>query len=341
MRVLLAVAVASISLNLGLLFMLSGRRQADPDRVTPKEQVMEKTWRIAILKPVSVKVLDKIADGFIDTLAADSSGNYECIVFDANNDATRMRSQVEHVLADGFDLAFTIGASCTTLMKERAEKEGSSIPIIMSAVRSDGADGILSGPVRRVTGIVEGEDPDQMVSLLSAVKPDTRRVLIVYSPATSGMEGQATRLTDELAERDISAESVEVYALADIGEKVGPLLGNGYDVLISLPDPITTAGEEQMIKLCDLYGVSLFAPNFEAVENGAVMGFGAHTYDQGVDCAAVAREILVDGKKPHEIPLMDAVTKYSLLINRQKAKAQNIHIDRDLQLLIERAQFLN
>ena len=338
---LVVLGTLSIVLNVCLFLYIFRGFGHGAERLTKEESPVTQQFRIAIIKPATVKCLDQAELGFIETLEREKSAEFVFESFDANGDHTRMRSNVEHVLSGGFDLALTIGASCTMLMKERAEREGINLPIVMCAVSSDAFNKFVNEGDTGITGVIQHEDSAVFAGVLKGLKPDLKRVLIVYGPATSGVEEQAERTANEFAKRGVDTEKLPVYTVGDVSTKLKPMLEQGFDAVVTPPDPIVTICTEIFVKLCDQYGIPYMATDREAVEQGAAIGFWAQMYNVGTSAAGFARKILLEGKRPEDVPFELAENYGRFFINSEKLQTQGLQIDPDLRVVIERGLFLD
>ena len=127
----------SILLNIILIFSLGMyfTQKRKPSGKSMNNKTTQKKHSIAIITPVSVPALQNIEQGFLDTLAEKTGSSYHCTTYNAQGNRTLLRSQIEEVLDNSYDLIFTIGAIPTQLTKTLTEKKNVTTPIVFGGVK--------------------------------------------------------------------------------------------------------------------------------------------------------------------------------------------------------------
>lgn len=305
--------------------------------ISPKETSSEPTHRIAVFTPITHAALQEIEQGFKDTLSKSSALSYEFTTFNANGNKTLQRAQAEEIIHGTFDLVFTIGSSCTQLIAEISRKKHSAMPQVFCSIEDPVGMGIvdsLSSSGNQITGVIEGAmQANDQVKILRALKPDAKRVLLVYDPAaTFGMEKERAVLESLLEQANITLQSIEVSQANEISQKASALIANN-DMVLVLKDNTVVSGIDSLITLCNRYGVALFVSDLNSGQKGAAIAYGIKEYDSGVGAALKAEQIFA-GKKPADIPITP-IDKLTLVINKNTMKQQNLLLDPELLQTID------
>ncbi len=307
------------------------------------EALVNKKYRIAIFEPVLHPAIEEIEQGFINTLRQQGNAEYDFKVYNANGDKTLMRSQAEDIVQSEYDLIFTIGMSTSQIAKEVTDKKQKLIPIVFSAV--DDPVGMqlvdsLSSSGNHVTGITEAPNYKQQLSLLLTLKPTIKNVLLVYDPSHgTGLEKDKYEIQHILNEKGISLQSIEIYQANEIQQKVASSL-SATDVVLTLRDNTTVSGIDSLVKLCNNYGVTLFASDLNSGNKGAALSYGFTEYEFGVSGAHKAYSILEEQNDPALIPITP-ISNYKIKINSATAEKQNLIIDPHLFFLMTSTEITN
>ncbi|MBY0352956.1 ABC transporter substrate-binding protein [Candidatus Babeliales bacterium] len=293
-----------------------------------------RTHRVAILTPVTHPSLEQIEQGFRKTLQQDTTANYECTTYNANGNRSLMRSQVEEILAGNYDLAFAIARQPAQMLKEISIKKQQLVPIVFGAVSDPVGSGIIDAEQasnNNVTGVIEVTNYELQLALLHALKPSTKRMLLVYDP-NSGFGKDKEEIVRLAGVHGIEVMGMEVYAASEIYGKVSSAMST-VDAVMVLKDNTVVSGLEGLIKLCNQHGVTLYTTDLDSPAKGAALGFGVEEYDFGVEGAKKALLILNEGKNPTNIP-STPLANNKIKLNTQAAAAQGLPLSRETVFLM-------
>lgn len=285
----------------------------------------QKEYKIAILTPIIHPSLQEVEQGFKETMQT-SSASYSFTTFNANGNKTLLRAQAEEIVTGNYDLIFTLGAMASQTVTQLAHKKGVTTPQVFSAVDGQKFAHELTDVNHFATGVYVKTDYATGVDILHQLKPATKNVLLVYDPTHGiGLEKDKQEIEQRLKKYGITLHSVEIYQTNEIQQKVSALLP-GMDVVLVLIDNTVVAGIDALITLCNRYGVTLFVSDLASGQKGAALAYGITEYQSGAGAAQKAHQILIDGKKPHELPI-SAVTNFKISVNKNNMVAQNLSID--------------
>jgi putative ABC transport system substrate-binding protein len=334
----------SIAANIGLAsytYLLIKKtntiKQSHP--TTRAVQKIGQPKRVAILTPVSHPALEQIELGFKETLENNSSKPYKFTTYNANGSRTLMRSQVEEILQSKYDMLFTIATQPTKMAKEISEKKQNNIPIVFAAANDPDKLGVIQSMEssdNNVTGVTEENDFATQLDLLTTLKPETKNLLLVYSPSeSSSLERDRDAVAQICKQKNINFKTIEVFHANEIYGKVSSGL-SGVDVVMVLKDNTVVSGIDSLIKLCNQHNITLLATDLDSGDKGAALSFGVQEYDFGKDAAKKAMLILEDDQQPTNIPTTP-VNEFKLKINTNTMQHQNVTITKQQLFLMSKS----
>lgn len=311
------------------------------EKLVQKKQTSS-SYRIAILTPASHSALQKIQQGFEDTLLKKHNLSCDFTVYNANGNRTLMRSQIEEIIQKNYDLLFTIGAHATQMAKEITTKKQHFAPIVFGAIADPVRLNIVASEEASGTHVTGDKTatnyPDQL-SLLLKLKPDMKKMLLVYDPTqSSGLERDKLEIEKLCVAHNITIKAIEVYKTSEIIQKVTTFLPE-VDVVMIFKDNTVVPGIDSLVKLCNRHGVTLFSSDLDSVAQGAALGFGVYEYDFGVSGAEQAYRILEEHKNPAQMPIT-TTKNYKLKLNTKNMQEQGLHINQELLLLIKSIEII-
>lgn len=297
------------------------------------DQGVHASHKIALLLPASHPALDEISEGFTRILKSEIAGALHFTVYNANGNKTLLRAQSEEIVNGDYDLVFTIGTACTETMKELTTKKQIALPIVFGAVEDPVGMHIvasLQSSGNHITGVCEGANYKQQLTFLKALKPASTSVLLVFDPSSMPhFEHDKVEIARECNALGLQFRALEVYNPNEISQKVPALLDSA-DTLLILKDHTTVSALDNLIKLCNQAGVTLYASDLNSGEKGAALSYGIREADTGI-AAAHAAKLILEGHAPSDIPML-SVEPLRIKLNTRVMRAQgldalSLHID--------------
>jgi len=299
----------------------------------------KKTYNIAILTPASHPSLEKIEQGFVNTLKEIGTAQYNFKTYNANGSKTLMHSQVEQIISKKYDAIFPIGAHAAQLTKEVTTKKNKLIPIVFGAVNDPVKLNLVSSlesPGNHTTGVVEVADYSTQLTLLTMLKPEINRILLVYNPSQgAGLEKDKTKIEAILKQRNIRLKAIEVYKTSEVYSKAMSSCQNT-DAVLVLKDSTVVPAIDGLIKLCNRFHIPLMTTELESVEKGAVCGFGTYEFDCGKKGAILVKQILEEKKHPSTLACLKT-DDFMLKLNRSALSKQGITLSPALKILLSQS----
>lgn len=290
--------------------------------------------RVTVLTNVTANDLEgqrnfkAIADG-LDALGWKSGQN---LTIDFRGIGGNVRL-VEPVVTESIRASPDVIVSSSGPILTALEKHTDSIPIVFLEVMDPVAAGFvrsLRKPGQNITGFTNFEPQfgGKWLEILKAVAPDTARVVVILNPDISpqihmldAIRHFAVGLRIDVVASGVRNES-DVEPVFDQNAKV---LGTG---VIVLPNPITIANRDMLVRAANDRRVPTIYPNKYFVEIGGLVSYGIDLVVQYRQAAGYVDRIL-RGEKSGDLPIQ-APTKFELAINTKTAKALGLTIPQTL-----------
>ncbi len=338
-------ALGSISINIALIFYCLYTQYKEAPKLEAIVKIHERTgalFKVAIFEPAPHPAIDDITSGFKQTLEQ-GTHPYDFKIFNANGNKTLQRSQAEEIVHGDYNLIFTIGASCTQIIKELTAKKELKTPVVFGAISNPVETGIIASMEssgNNVTGVAEVADYKKQLAALTILKPTTRSVLLVYDPGHgTGLEKDKNEIEQILNSYNIKLQAVPVYNAGELQQKVEGML-SGIDVVLVLMDNTVVSAIDGLIRLCNRYGVTLYASDLNSGLKGAALAFGVTQKDYGVESGKKALAILEQGKEPSSIP-STPLDAFFVTVNESTMEQQNLLLNPTLTFLLQETRFVD
>ena len=282
--------------------------------------------QVAVLLPAVHPSMTHIEQGFSKTLQ-EKMPHVSIKIYNANGDKVLMKGQVEKIVDSNYDLIFTVGTSASQLTKTALSKKMKHTPLIFAAIANPEKRGLIdpNNTSTHITGITESYDYNDQINLLLKVKPDTKRVMIVYDPSSNpALEELKETLTKTLKTHTITTTDLAIFNAKELQQKLPTFLPT-VDVVLTLTDHTICAAMDTLVKLCSNAHVTLFTSELDSNAKGAALSYGVNESEYGKEGALKAYAILHEGKNASDIP-PTSLKNFFLFVNADTAKAQNVTI---------------
>lgn len=302
----------------------------------------DKHFTIATFQPVDQPALNEIVQGFKETLVKIGQADYVLKHFNANGDRALLRAQAEEIVSGDYDLVFTVGAACTQTVYELVTKKQKGLPVVFAAVDDPLGIGIIKSfenSGNQLTGVIEPHDFATQLMILKYLKPSAKKILLVYDPAQgTGLEKYKDQIADLATKQNLEFKALPVHEPSQLQERVKSIITNA-DAILILKDVGILTARDALVKLCNAYGVTLFASDLNTGEHGAALAYGVKEFDFGVEGAYKAQQILEKNILPAAIA-STVVPCSKLLINKNAAAQQKLIIEPALFSVINNCQVI-
>ena len=240
----------------------------------------EKEYVIGICNYVDDASLNQIVDSIRTRLAAigEERGVRFRIEYDnCNADSTLMSQIISNFQANSADLMVAVATPVAMAMQ--AATEGTDTPVVFAAVSDPVSTGVvetMDAPGGNLTGTSDYLDTASVMNLIFAQQPDAAKIGLLYDVGQDSATSAIAAAKKYLEDRGV-----------EYVERTGTTV-----------DEITLAAQALVADGIPHYtGADSFALN------GAFLGYGVDYVNLGTETANMIAEILLDGKKPAELPV--------------------------------------
>jgi len=267
-------------------------------------------YKVGIVQYVNDASLDQITANLeveLDVLGEQMGVKFDYAPYYENGqaDATMINQIVTNLLADQVDVLVPI-ATPTALICQSAT-EGTDIPVIFSAVSDPVGAGLvasLDAPGSNITGTSDSLNTKAVMDLILAANPDTKKVGLLYDSSQD-----ASKAPIEDAKAYLAAKGIEVVEKtgttnAEVMAAADSIVAAGCDAVFTPTDnTIMTAELSIYGKFIDA-GIPHYCGADSFALNGAFCGYGVDYAYLGKVTADMVADVLVNGKKPAEYPVV-------------------------------------
>lgn len=198
-------------------------------------------------------------------------------------------------------------------------------PILFSGVTDPVAAGLvkdLNAPGANVTGASDANPPKPVLELIKEIKPGTKSVGIVYTSSEVNSEIQTKQAQEAAAGLGLEIKTVTVTNSNEVQQAAASLdvdafyVGNDNNVVSAI---------ESLIQEAEKKGAIVVTSDADSVSKGAAAAISIDYFLQGKETAQLAVEILRNGKKPGEMPVVFQ-KDLELVVNQKAAEKQGTKI---------------
>lgn len=289
-----------------------------------------KKIKIGVIQLVEHSALDANYKGFVDGLAEAGYVDGQNISIDYHNaqgEQVNCVTIAEKLVNDRDDLIFAIATPAAQAVANITK----NIPIVISSVTDpESAKLVLknTAPGTNVTGTSDLTPCEAQMDLLKKLVPNAVKVGMLYCSSEQNSHFQialAKAACDKLGLKYVDGT---VSNSNEIQQVVTSLCGK-VDAIYSPTDNMIAAGMATVAQVANEKGIPTICGEEGMVAAGGLATYGINYYELGKQSAAMAVEILRDGKKPAEMPIQ-YLQKCDLSINEATAKALGITIPENL-----------
>lgn len=152
-----------------------------------------------------------------------------------------------------------------------------------------------------------------------AMKPDLRRVGVVWNAAEANSEAQIKLARKVCADMGIELSEATVDGSAGVGEAAGALCARGVDAIFIPGDVTVLVAVDAVIAAANKAGIPAFSVIPPNAKKGALFDIGADYYQVGRHTGLLAGEILA-GRDPASVEIVNFIPE-SVFVNEQALAA--------------------
>ena len=292
-----------------------------------------KKFKIGISQFAEHPALDDVRKGFEDELK--SLGVNADITYKNSQGDTGVAGVIaQKFVSDKSDLIFGIA----TVSAQAAKQSTDNIPVLFSAV----TDPVNSQLVKtmdkvggNVTGTTDATPMEKQLGLFQKINPKIKKVGIIYNTSESNSEIQVVNAKEIGAKLVLEIRAVGVNNINDIPQAVNSMISK-VDGFYTITDNIVASAINLISMAANERGMVTVGAEEAHVKGGILLTDGLSYYELGRQTGRMAKEILVDGKKPEDMPV-ETLANTTKVVNEKTMK--NLKLNKELPVF-EGAEFI-
>ncbi|WP_242491878.1 ABC transporter substrate-binding protein [Miniphocaeibacter massiliensis] len=277
------------------------------------------------------QALDDAREGFKDglkELGVEAKVDIEFKEQNAQGDHGVASQIAEKFIGDKVDLIYTIATPATQATATAIDKAGTDTPIVFSAVTDAVESGLIKeneNPGGNITGVLDAADVKAQLELYKELDSKIKTIGIIYNTSEENSAIQVKQVEEIAPEVGLKVKTTGINSINDMAQSLQTLLDD-VDALYVISDNMVASSVELVNDaLIEKKMISICAEESQ-VSGGILLSNGSKYYDMGKEAAQKAKEILIDGKNPGEIPVELGKTK-SMKVNETTLKELGLKKD--------------
>ncbi|MDU1910065.1 ABC transporter substrate-binding protein [Fusobacterium sp.] len=292
-----------------------------------------KKFKIGISQFAEHPALDDVRKGFEDELK--SLGVNTDIMYKNSQGDTGVAGVIaQKFVSDKVDLIFGIA----TVSAQAAKQSTDKIPVLFSAV----TDPVNSQLVKtmdkvggNVTGTTDATPMEKQLELFQKIDPKIKTIGIIYNTSESNSEIQVANAKKISVKMGLEVRAVGVNNINDIPQAVNSMISK-VDGFYTITDNIVASAINLISMAANEKGIVTVGAEEAHVKGGILLTDGLSYYELGKQTGRMAKEILVEGKNPEDMPV-ETLANTTKVVNEKTMK--NLKLDKNLSVF-EGAEFI-
>ena len=265
------------------------------------------TYTVGICNYVDDASLNQIVDNLrarLETIGEEKNVTFEILYDNCNADAGLMSQIISNFQTDEADLLVAVATPVAIAMQAATEEDAT--PVVFAAVSDPVSVGLvdsLEKPGANLTGTSDYLNTNAIMDMILAHQPDAKKIGLLYDV---GQDSSATPIAH--AKEYLDAHGVEYIertgtTVDEVALAAQALVTDGVDAVFTPTDNTIMKSELTIYETFADAGIPHYTGADSFALNGAFLGYGVDYANLGVETANMIAEILLDGKKPAELPV--------------------------------------
>ena len=289
-------------------------------------------FKVGVVQYVDHASLNQIVENLEQELDAKGQElgvtfNYQDYEFNGQGDGTTLNQIASELISDDVDLIVAVATPTAQIMQAAAE--GKNIPIVFSAVSDPvGAKLVdsLDAPGSNITGTSDALDTEDIMNLILAQNPDTKKVGLLYSKSEDSSAQPVADAKKILEEKGIEAVEKTGTTQDEISTAADALIAEGVDAVFTPTDNTVMTAELAIYEKFAEAGIPHYAGADSFARNGAFCGYGVDYKALGIQTADMVAKILAEGADPATTPVETSDSNIAT-VNTETAAALGYDMD--------------
>ena len=265
------------------------------------------TYTVGICNYVDDASLNQIVENLrarLETIGEEKNVTFEILYDNCNADAGLMSQIISNFQTDEADLLVAVATPVAIAMQAATEEDAT--PVVFAAVSDPVSVGLvdsLEKPGANLTGTSDYLNTNAIMDMILAHQPDAKKIGLLYDV---GQDSSATPIAH--AKEYLDAHGVEYIertgtTVDEVALAAQALVTDGVDAVFTPTDNTIMKSELTIYETFADAGIPHYTGADSFALNGAFLGYGVDYANLGVETANMIAEILLDGKKPAELPV--------------------------------------
>lgn len=294
---------------------------------SPKESGNEdsKVFKIGVVQYVTHPALDSSREGLETFLKGKSDVQFEIIVKNAQGDNGTADMIAKQFVSDEVDLIYTIGTNAS--QSAVSATSGTDIPVVFNAV-TDAVDANLVAsndkPGGNVTGVSDVAPLEKQLEMIKEFLPEAKSIGMIYNIGEVNGKIQVEQVEKVAPNYGFTIEKKGVSATTDVATAAEQLAGN-VDCIYNITDNMIVSATGSITDKANAKKIPVFAAEDGQMGAGLLASDSISYVKLGEEAGSIAYDILVNGKKPADIPVRTS-QETKLYVNQKVAESLGISI---------------
>ncbi|MCF6238052.1 MAG: hypothetical protein L3J79_04435, partial [Candidatus Marinimicrobia bacterium] len=264
------------------------------------------------------KIYDEAYQGVVDGLALEAI-RYKSFIFNANRDEALARKNLKTLDGMGLDLIVSFSSAGTKIaqsMQLRTPLIATVVnhPMVLGIQKEEEANG------SSITGTSYYVDAEQHLLFYREMFPRLSRVDMIYDTNNpAGFQAEEPLMRKACERLGLVFLSEGIVGKKDLPTAAQALADAKADIIVIPTNRQVYANLQNVLDITHAHQIPVVSMNKQGVEYGALAALFADTYKLGRLMAPIAGQILIDKKKPAEIPFK-FIAQPDLIINLKEAR---------------------
>lgn len=286
----------------------------------------ENTFEIGILQLAEHPALDDARRGFeegLKELGIEANIHYQ----NASGEIPNTVTIANKFVSDGVDLIYAIA----TPAAQSAKQATSDIPVLFSAVTDPVESELVASmdnPGGNVTGTSDMSPMDKQLELFKALDERIENVGIIFNTGEPNSHIQVEFAKKIAPTLGLNIVEVGINNINDIPLALDSIISK-VDALYTITDNMVASSISLVANKAIENGLITVGAESAHIDGGILITDGISYYELGKQTARMAKEILVVGKSPADIPV-ETAKNTSTVYNEETLKLLNLDEDHEV-----------
>lgn len=304
----------------GMLLSCGGKKEeVNGNNETKKE---EKVFKIGVSQIVDHPALNDAKQGFKDALEKKGiKAEYDDKI--ANGEMATQTLIMQQFAKDKKDLVFAITTPTAQAAKNQIE---GSIPIVFGSVTDPQSAGLVG--IENITGTSGAAPIKENLELMRELFPEAKKIGIIYNSSEQNSVSEVNNLKKLAKEKNFEIVDKSVTTGTELLTAVN-LISKEIDIYYAIQDNTVASYFQTLLDALNKEKVPVFGTNDIYTNEGGFVSQGTTDYGIGYRAGEIAAEILLNGKKPIDIPI-ETVTNLKIDINKSNMELLGIKLSDEM-----------